>query len=268
MTVAKAFTTQDPDGNGKNDTYGLALPASTARGYAAWSYSSLLWQAGGDFLKASPSKDTAALNTPEAIQAASWLEAQVCTNKVVQPSAVNDDTTATNKAFQTGVAGMYLTGPYAFATMDATAVKGKYIVIAPPTGPSGKAATLAEGTDIFTMADAKTDEAKKLTEFMITPAAQKLGMTAVPTATIVRLPVNTTVDAATEHGGDPRWQLAQQVYQSAGHYEPVNMPNWTALRQATADSLNGMLASCADPKATLGTLNDKLNSLLKSQGVG
>jgi multiple sugar transport system substrate-binding protein len=269
VNVAKAFTTQDPDGNGKNDTYGLALPASTARGYAAWEYSSFLWEAGGDFVKPGGSgKFTAALDTPEALQAAALLKDQVCTNKDVQPSAVNDDTTAANKAFQTGVTGLYLTGPYAYATMDATGVKGKYIAVAPPTGPSGKPATLAEGTDIFTMADAKTDEVKKLEEFMITPESQKLGMTSVPTATIVRLPVNTIVDAATEHGGDPRWQLAQQVYQTAGHYEPDNLPDWTALRQAASDGLNGMLATCSDPRAALGTINDKLNALLKSQGVG
>jgi len=54
---------------------------------------------------------------------------------------------------------MYFTGPYAYATMDAFPVKGKYIAVAPPTGPGG-AQTLAEGTDIFLMAGAKTGEAR------------------------------------------------------------------------------------------------------------
>jgi hypothetical protein len=31
--------------------------------------------------------------------------------------------------------------------------------------------------------------------------------------------------------------------------------------------LNKMLASCSDPKAALDTLNDKLNSDLRKQGV-
>ncbi|MFD0631448.1 ABC transporter substrate-binding protein [Catenulispora yoronensis] len=194
--VAQAFTTQDPDGNGKNDTYGLAVPGATARGYTSWFWSTFLYSAGGDFLKADGGKFTATLNSPQAVSSAKFLEDQICTAKVVQPSALGDDTTATNKAFQTGVAGMYLTGPYAYATMDATAIKGKYTAVAPPTGPSGTAGTLAEGTDIFTMADSKQDEVTKLEEFMVTADAQKLGMTAVPTATIVRLPVNKTVDAA------------------------------------------------------------------------
>jgi multiple sugar transport system substrate-binding protein len=268
-TVAKAFTTQDPDGNGKADTYGLAVPGSTARGYTSWYWSTFLYGAGGDFVKATGNgKYAATVDTPQALQAAQFLQTQVCTAKDVQPSVLNDDTTATNKAFQTGVAGLYLTGPYAYATMDATAVKGKYIVVAPPTGPSGTPATLAEGTDIFTMADAKTDEATKLEEFMVTPAAQKLGMIGVKTATVVRLPVNKTVDAATVHGGDPRWQVAQQVYNQAGHYEWDNLPNWTALRQKASDELNKLLSSCGDTQGALTTMNGDLDSLLKQQGVG
>jgi multiple sugar transport system substrate-binding protein len=268
-TVAKAFTTGDPDGDGKADTYGLAVPGGTARGYASWFWSSFLYSAGGDFLTSTGGgKFAAAVNTPQAVASAKFLEDQICTAKVVQPSVLNDDTTATNKAFQTGVAGMYLTGPYAYATMDASPAKGKYIAIAPPTGPDGKSGTLAEGTDIFTMADAKSDEATKLEQFMVTAEAQKLGMTAVPTATIVRLPVNKAIDASAEHGNDPRWQLAQQVYTTAGHYEFDNMPNWTQLRQKASDELNKLFAGCGDPKAALDTMNGDLNAILKSQGVG
>ncbi|NJN00522.1 MAG: extracellular solute-binding protein [Aquincola sp.] len=44
--LAVAFTTRDPDGNGKADTYGMAVPGSAQRGYAAWFISSYVWQAG------------------------------------------------------------------------------------------------------------------------------------------------------------------------------------------------------------------------------
>ena len=46
QALAKAFTTQDPDGNGKNDTYGFIVPASTTRGYASVVYEQL-YLAGG-----------------------------------------------------------------------------------------------------------------------------------------------------------------------------------------------------------------------------
>jgi multiple sugar transport system substrate-binding protein len=269
LKVAQAFTTGDPDGDGKADTYGLAVPASTTRGYISWYWSSLLWQSGGDyFADNGKGKFSAVLNSPASLSSVQYFENLFCgPTKVVQPSALNDTTTETNKAFQTGVAGMYFTGPYAFATMDATAVNGKYIVVAPPAGPAG-AQTLAEGTDIYLMAGGKTAAGQKLAEYMITPEAQELGMLAVPTATIVRLPVNSTINAADAHAGDARWKLAQDVYQSSGHYEDVNLPNWTALRQATSDGLNALIATCGDPKAALNTLNDKLNSILKQQGVG
>lgn len=266
--VAQAFTTRDPDGDGKSDTYGLAVPGSTSRGYTSWFWSSFLYSAGGDYLKQSGGKFTATVNSPQAVSSTQFLEDQVCKSKDVQPSALGDDTTATNKAFQTGVAGMYLTGPYAYATMDATAVKGKYEVVAPPAGPDGTAGTLAEGTDIFTMADSKQDEVTKLEEFMVTPDAQKLGMTAVPSATVVRLPVNKTVDASAVHGNDPRWQLAQQVYSSSGHYEYDNAPNWTQLRQKMSDDLNKLLSSCGDVQSSMNSMNSDVATLLKQQGVG
>jgi multiple sugar transport system substrate-binding protein len=266
--VAKAFTTQDPDGNGKADTYGLAVPGSTTRGYISWYWSTFLWQAGGEYVNPTGSgKFTATLNSAAARRSLSWFESLFCGSpKVVQPSALTDTTTETNKAFQTGVTGMYLTGPYAFATMDATAVKGKYSVLAPPAGPAN-AKTLAEGTNIYLLAGNRPNAAQKLAEFMITPEAQNIGMTKVPSSTIVRLPVNSSVDAASAHNGDPRWQLAQKVYQEQGHYEPVNLPNWTALRQKTSDGLNALIAKCGASDAALDTINTNLTTLLKDQKV-
>src|SRR5215211_2186496 len=39
VTLGKAFTEKDPDGNGKKDTAGFIIPASTERGYASWYWS-------------------------------------------------------------------------------------------------------------------------------------------------------------------------------------------------------------------------------------
>jgi len=263
---AVAFTQDDPDGDGKADTYGMDVPGSTSRGYISWWWSTLLWQAGGDYVKSDGSgKYTATLDSPAAVSAASEFEQLACTDKVMQPGYLNDDTTAANKAFETGVVGMYLTGPYAYATFDATAIKGKYVVVAPPLGPT--AATLAEGTDMYLMAGAKTDEAEKLLSFMISAKAQNLGMTAVPTATVVRLPVNKTVSATAAHDNDPRWTLAQQVYQTEGHFEYDSMPNWTALRQQASNSINTMMANCSNPSTAMAGLNSSFQSLLQQQGV-
>ena len=264
---AIAFTKDDPDGDGKADTYGIAVPGTTASGYISWWWSSVLWEAGGDYVTSDGGgKYTAALDSPAAVTAAAEFEKLACTDKAVQPGYLNDSTTVTNKAFETGQVGMYLTGPYAFATMDASAVKGKYIVVAPPTGP-GSAQTLAEGTSLYTMAGAKTKEALELESFMTTPAAQILGMTAVPTATVVRLPINKDVNAATVHKGDARWALAAQVYADEGHYEYDSFPNWTALRQLTSNDINAMMAQCAAPSTAMSSLNSQFQTMLQQQGI-
>jgi len=227
----------------------------------------MLWQAGGDDVKSDGGgKYTATLDSPAAVTAAQEFEKLACTDKVVQPGYLNDSTAAANKAFQTGQVGMYLTGPYAYAVADATAVKGKYIAIAPPQGPAS-AQTLAEGTSVYLMAGAKSNEALKLESYLTTPAAQTLGMTAVPTATVVRLPVNSSVNAATVHKNDPRWTLAEQVYQQQGHYEYDSFPNWTALRQLTSNQINAMMATCADPSSAMADLNSKFQALLQQQGI-
>lgn len=263
---AIAFTQDHPAGAGQQ-TYGIDVPGTTSSGYISWWWSSMLWQAGGDYVKSDGGgKYTATLDSPAAVAAAQEFEKLACTDKVVQPGYLNDSTAAANKAFQTGQVGMYLTGPYAFATIDATATKGKYIAVAPPQGP-GAAATLAEGTSLYLMAGAKTEEALKLENFMTTPQAQSLGMTAVPTATVVRLPVNTGVNAATVHKGDPRWTLAEQVYQQQGHYEYDSFPNWTALRQLTSNEINTMMANCASPASAMADLNTKFQAMLQQQGI-
>lgn len=262
--VAVAFTTKDPDGNGKKDTYGLAVPGSTQRGYLSWYWSNFLYQAGGDFLQSGDGGGfTSTVVSPQAVTAASFLEKLYCTDKVVQPGALNNLTTDTNKAFQTGVAGLYLTGPYAFATTDATAVKGKYDVVAPPAGPKS-VGSLAEGTTVYKMAGSKrSSDFNSLASYMISPEAQKTGMTGVPTATIVRLPINATVDPAQVHANDPRWAVAQQVYKHHSTYEPVSVPNWQTYRNDAAENLSKLLSSCGDATKSLDSLNTQYESLLK-----
>ena len=55
-----------------------------------------------------------------------------------------------------------------------------------------------------------------------------------------------------------QWQVAQQVYADAGHYEWDNLPNWTALRQKASAELNKLLSSCGDTRSALSTLNGDL----------
>src|SRR2546423_13277976 len=68
-TVAKAFTTGDPDGDGKADTYGLAVPGATTRGDAPRCWAAVFPEAGGGkFNRAGGGPGTARVNRPGRVQ--------------------------------------------------------------------------------------------------------------------------------------------------------------------------------------------------------
>src|SRR2546423_8875033 len=91
-TVAKAFTTQDPDGNGKADTYGIDVPGSTQRGYISWYWSTFFWEAGGEYFKDNGSgKFTATVNSDAGKTSLKWFENLYCGSpKVRHPSSLHD----------------------------------------------------------------------------------------------------------------------------------------------------------------------------------
>jgi multiple sugar transport system substrate-binding protein len=261
--LAKAFTEKDPDGNGKADTYGFIIPGSTNRGYTSWFLSTYVWQAGGEFVKPAGQGFKAALGA-EAADALRFMRSMIC-SKIVQPGAINATTADANPAFRSGQAGMYFTGPYAFAPYDKEPGKDKYEVVAAPAGPKNSV-VLAEGTSAYIMkASTKKDMAKAFLEFVISPEGQTIGMTA-PGQPVVRLPVNLKVDAAKVRD-DKRWALINDLYVKNSRY--VNkVPNWTPIRQTSSDGFNRALASCtSDIDTELAVINTKINEELDRQKV-
>lgn len=82
----------------------------------------------------------------------------------------------------------------------------------------------------------------------------------------VQLPVNKTVDVA-EVRPDPRWKTYAEVYRTSGRYAP-SVPNWTPIRQASAETLNALMADCSlDADVELRELDEKLARILKEQGI-
>jgi multiple sugar transport system substrate-binding protein len=265
-TLAKAFTEQDPDGNGKNDTYGFILPGSTTRGYASWFISSFLWQAGGDFIRPSGAGFKPSLDEPAAAETLKFFRGLVC-DKVTQPGAINATTADSIPSFRSGQTGMFFSGPYHIALFDKDPGKNVIEVVAPPAGPKG-VATLAEGTSVFMMKGSDNKAAaKQFIEYMISPEAQITGMaTDTTNIPIVRLTVNKTIDSKTVYN-DLRWTLFADLYAEHGRYV-ARVPNWTPIRQTTADGFNRILASCDSSIETeLKDLNVKVGEELAKQGV-
>jgi multiple sugar transport system substrate-binding protein len=265
--MAKAFTTADPDGNGKADTYGYVIPASTKRGYAAWYFSTLLWSAGGDFLTGTTGAYTPAIDNPPAKAAVTELKKQFCTDRTVVPGAVTAETTQAHPLFETGKGGIYLTGPYNMARFDKNLGKDKYEVIALPPGPGGKSVSLAEGENVYLMAGSANPAGQtKFAEFASSVEGQTLGMAGDTDGNVVRLPVNSKVNMASVRQ-DTRWKLFADIYAGGARYVP-NVPDWTPFRQTAAETLNGIVADCSSNVDTaLAKLADSFAQELSKQGA-
>ncbi|MFE6746398.1 extracellular solute-binding protein [Kitasatospora purpeofusca] len=268
--LATAFTTRDPDGNGKADTYGYVVPGSTKRGYLDWYFSSFLWADGGDYFTGSPGSLRPAVDGPGSLAAAQWLQKQFCADRSVTPGAVTTETTQAHPLFETGKGGIYFTGPYNMARFDKSLGQDKYEVVPLPAGPGpgGRAAVLAEGENIYLMAGShRTDGQRRYAEYLIGAEGQRAGMAGDTDGNVVRLPVNQDVDLAAVRT-DRRWQVFDRAYRESGRYVPA-VPEWTPFRQASAEALNSLAADCAaDPKATLGKLAGTFAAELKKQGAG
>ncbi len=267
LDLAKAFTTQDPDGNGQADTYGILAPATTDRGYTLWWASNFLWQGGGDVLKDNGGgKFAVAIDSPESQKSVEWIRGLFCDSKVMNPNALTLTTNDAHPLFETGKVGIYTTGPYMFNRFDKNLGKDKYEVIPSPKGPGGDT-VLGEGEDMYIMAGSPNPAGqKKLVEFMLTPEAQQMGMKVQSGETpVVRLPVNKNVDVKTVLN-DPRWDTTKQVYESAGRPFPA-VPNFQPFRQKTSESLNKIFTCTTDTKAELTKLAGELNKELSTQGI-
>ncbi|WP_406012174.1 sugar ABC transporter substrate-binding protein [Streptomyces sp. NBC_00984] len=264
--MAAAFTTKDPDGDGKKNTYGLAAPLSTKRGYASWYFSNFLWAAGGDFItEAGDGKYKPAMTTKESVQAVQWFRDLGCKNKVIQPGAVTMETPPTNETFEAGRTGMFVVGPYLLPRFDETLGKDKYEVVPMPKGPKD-ATVLAEGGSVYLMAGSENMAGQDaFADFALSAEGQKTGMEGDIGFT-VQLPVNKTVDIS-EVRPDPRWKTYAEIYQNSGRYAP-SIPNWTPVRQTTADTVNALMADCdLDTGTKLKELDKQLADILKEQGI-
>jgi len=267
LSVAKAFATRDPDGDGKADTYGMVVPGSAQNGYAAWWGASFLWQGGAQIIEPDGKGTyTPAMDSTAAVQTVTWLKDNLFCgdNAVIQPGAVTAITgTATN--FQDGNAGMYLTGPYNIATYDTTLGKDKYEVVPAPAGPAS-GDVLADGENIYFGAKTgKTKQEQALAAFLISPQGQKLAMTG-KNQPVVRIPVNSTLDAAKVRG-DARWSVVQKAYEDASEQFP-NAPDFAPIKQDTADALNSIFTYCGgDVRSQLKELDETLAGDLKDQDL-
>ncbi len=267
--LAKAFTEQDPNGSGKDDTYGYNMALSTTRGYTSWSLSDLVWQAGGQFMEKTPTGFKAALATPETVKGLEFARKIVC-DGYAQPSAITSTTSDAAPPFLSGQVGMYRTGPYMIGPFNTQPGKDVYEVVTPPAGPAGSQ-SLAEGSSVYMLKGKNPEAAKKFVEFIISEEGQRIGMSegveaVTGNATIVRNSINKNINTPDVYN-DPSWDLFSKQLADNGVYFP-SVPNWSPFRRMTAEGFNKVVASCSsDIMAILKDLDKEVNAELAKQGV-
>ncbi|PAZ15579.1 ABC transporter substrate-binding protein [Streptomyces sp. SA15] len=267
LDVAKAFATEDPDGDGKADTYGMVAPGSAQNGYTAWWGASFLWQGGAKIIEPDGNgRYRPAMGSAAAVRTVTWMKDNLfCGPKnIVQPGALTAITAnATN--FQDGNAGMYLTGPYNISTFTKALGEDKLGVVPAPAGPAGSD-VLADGENIYFGAKTGKDKQERaLAAFLISPEGQRMAMTGEHQP-VVRIPVNATLDAAKVRD-DARWSVVQKAYEDASQQFP-NAPNFAPIKQDTAEALNAIFTYCgSDVRSQLKELNDTLAGDLKDQDL-
>ncbi len=107
-TIAKAFTEQDPDGNGKKDTYGLIIPKWPGNYASASPYDVVeTWFGAPNGWGERDGKLVPGFDTPEFLEANRWLRKWV-TEGLVNPDFATLDSANWNDPFVQGKGGMII----------------------------------------------------------------------------------------------------------------------------------------------------------------
>ncbi|MFE6971390.1 extracellular solute-binding protein [Isoptericola sp. NPDC057653] len=109
MEVARAFTEDDPDGNGKDDTYGMIIPAWGATIGTGSPYDAIeTWFGAGNVWKDDGGTLVPSFTTPEWKQALDYEKTLISSGYVNKDYATMDGTTGWNEPFVNGKGGIII----------------------------------------------------------------------------------------------------------------------------------------------------------------
>lgn len=266
--AAEQLTYNDPDQDGKNNTYGIALYGASTRGYGYWTLQNFLWQAGGSLVKKTASgKYKANLDTEATKKALKFLHDLVYQDKVVPPGVSAAQSTEVYSSFQNGLVGMVFHANYknsAYVTSLGRANVGSAIM---PAGPAGSF-SLGEGENIYINSDSKKYKAViKLAKFMTSIDIQKFGMQITP-SNPVRLSVRKDIDITkvTNNLLDKPFQAA--FLNNKVKY-PEGIPDYYPVKIIAAELMQEVFLSQSKPdyEKLISKYNEQINQELSKQGI-
>jgi multiple sugar transport system substrate-binding protein len=266
VKVAVAFTTQNPEGKGKNNTYGIGIYGSTNRGYAYWLFQSWLWQAGGSILKPGITAGTwvANIKTAECRKTLQFEKDLAYKYKVVQPGFSTADAAAVYGLFADGAIGMVFHAGYRILEYKASLGEALGTALMPSGPANGN--VLGEGENIYvSAATPKNKEARLFANWMISKEAQKFGLNN-KISNVVRTAVRQDIDNMAVTGEPLMKAFVNAFYTRVRYPEPI--PDYYPVKLLAAEMVQKAISS---PNSNLDYLmsdyNMKINTELKKQGV-
>lgn len=158
LNVAKAFTTRDPDGDGKNDTYGFGAlidPTTFTEGlgnYFAPIYGAFGLPESWDY--STPGKPQLSVLNPGFMQGTQFINSLVAA-KVIDPDWTTLTTNDFRARWKQGKYGIFwedfaaALGQSNYAAFDLNFPNGQLVPLAPPVGPNGQSDVASYSTARF-----------------------------------------------------------------------------------------------------------------------
>jgi ABC-type glycerol-3-phosphate transport system substrate-binding protein len=175
--VAVKFKTDDPDGNGKADTFGLALQAAKPRDLIhmldLFTFGSGLRNTLID------AKGTIMVDEPAHAQVLEEFLKTYSTYGYVAPDTVNHSFTEMYQVIEGGRAGMFRVGDWNVKKWDSVAIKGDYVVGPWPAFSADRPSAVVIGgmRGVAVPANAPNKElANEFARFLLTKPAQQLSL--------------------------------------------------------------------------------------------
>lgn len=266
IAFAKFITEEDPDGDGRANTYGIGVYGSTNRGYAYWTFQDWLWQAGGSILRSTgPDKWVSNLDTEATRTALKFMRSMAFEHKVFQPGFATAQSSDVYGVFQDGVVGMVFHAGYRI--LEYRDRLGDRVGTAlMPAGPVN-GWTLGEGENLYMSRTTKhPDAVMRWMQWMTTREAQIFGFTNT-ISNVVRVTVRKDIDQVAI-AQDPLLEPFVEVFRQDLVRFPEPVPDYYPIKILASELAQKVLLSeNADIDALIREYDQKINAELRKQGV-
>jgi len=255
--------TQDTDGDGKPDRFGLSL-VGKQHGDITWLFTMFLHQAGGKLVEKRSGKWRVAINSPQGLKALQFYLKLI--RETCPPGAGDKMGGDVMKDFAAGTAAMEFQGPWGVTEIWKLDESARFPVSAAeaPAGPAGRAAELGANMPVIPKTCKHPEAAVKLVRYLGSREAQALLMEGEKTRVgfvPFRVPVRTDLDDLPVFNKHP--EFLPFVHGFAWPSIEVPIPQWLRVRdEVYAAELNKAVLGLVTPARALENIEREGNRIL------